>query len=231
MALPTASDNPFAKIIIRESANDGSDFSNPAADYRVLFLGEDGVLHLRDSSGTVTTPSAGSVAADGVSFDATGLDNTSATDVQAAMEDFDAAISAAGGTLAARTEVTLGADVTMTTANTAYDGPSATPAAGTYDVDAVVTVKTATNQTTAFVGRLLAGATVIDERQGGAMITPADNGYPMLTVLTARVVLDGSTILKIVAVADRAGCVMARDPFDNSTGAHRQTILVYRKVA
>lgn len=41
-------------IKIRESADDGSDFSNPDADYRMLFLGEDGDLHLKDSSGTVT---------------------------------------------------------------------------------------------------------------------------------------------------------------------------------
>jgi hypothetical protein len=41
-------------MTIRESANDGSDFTNPAADYRRLFLGEDGILHLKDSSGTVT---------------------------------------------------------------------------------------------------------------------------------------------------------------------------------
>lgn len=43
-------------IHIRESANDGSDFSNAAADYRVAFLGEDGYWHLKDSAGTVTTP-------------------------------------------------------------------------------------------------------------------------------------------------------------------------------
>lgn len=41
-------------MTIRESANDGSDFTNPAADYRRLFLGEDGFLHVKDSSGTVT---------------------------------------------------------------------------------------------------------------------------------------------------------------------------------
>lgn len=41
-------------MTIRESANDGSDFTNPDADYRRLFLGEDGNLHLKDSSGTVT---------------------------------------------------------------------------------------------------------------------------------------------------------------------------------
>lgn len=46
-------------MTIRESANDGSDFTNPDADYRRLFLGEDGVLHLKDSAGTVTTPSSG----------------------------------------------------------------------------------------------------------------------------------------------------------------------------
>lgn len=46
-------------IHVRESANDGSDFSNAAADYRVLFLGEDGLLHVKDSSGTVTNPFSG----------------------------------------------------------------------------------------------------------------------------------------------------------------------------
>lgn len=39
---------------VRESANDGSDFTNPDADYRIVFLGEDGLLHAKDSSGTVT---------------------------------------------------------------------------------------------------------------------------------------------------------------------------------
>src|SRR5687768_16536824 len=46
-------------IHIRESANDGSDFTNAAADYRIAVLGEDGAWHLKDPSGTVTTPSAG----------------------------------------------------------------------------------------------------------------------------------------------------------------------------
>ena len=46
-------------MTIRESANDGSDFSNPAADYRRMFVGEDGLFHLKDSAGTVTTPAFG----------------------------------------------------------------------------------------------------------------------------------------------------------------------------
>jgi hypothetical protein len=43
-------------VHIRESANDGSDFTNAASDYRVLYLGEDGYLHVKDSAGVVTEP-------------------------------------------------------------------------------------------------------------------------------------------------------------------------------
>lgn len=55
MALPTASDNEFPKVIMEEVANDGSATTTPAADHRALFLGEDGALHLKDSAAAVTT--------------------------------------------------------------------------------------------------------------------------------------------------------------------------------
>lgn len=59
-------------MTVRESANDGSDFTNPDADYRRLFLGEDGILRLKDSAGTVTDIGAsGSVATDAI-WDAAG---------------------------------------------------------------------------------------------------------------------------------------------------------------
>jgi len=54
-----ASDNKFPGIILNEAADDGSDFSNPDADYRRLFLGEDGALHLKDSAGAVTDVDVG----------------------------------------------------------------------------------------------------------------------------------------------------------------------------
>lgn len=55
-------------MTIRESATDGSDFTNPPADYRRAFLGEDGQFHLKDSAGTVTDIGSGSgnVAADAI---------------------------------------------------------------------------------------------------------------------------------------------------------------------
>ena len=82
-------------ITIRESANDGSDFTNPSADYRRLFLGEDGYLHVKDSAGAVTDPytSSGGVTppqtvADPTTFNGTDLFSganiiTSASDVDA----------------------------------------------------------------------------------------------------------------------------------------------------
>lgn len=52
-------------IKIRESANDGSDFGTPDADYRFLYLGEDGDLHLKDAADALTTFSAGVGTSDG----------------------------------------------------------------------------------------------------------------------------------------------------------------------
>jgi hypothetical protein len=43
-------------ITLEEVANDGSSLTNPNADHRRLFLGEDGLLHVKDSGGTVTSP-------------------------------------------------------------------------------------------------------------------------------------------------------------------------------
>ena len=48
-------------LTVRESATDGSDFTNPATDYRRLFLGEDGQLHVKDSAGTVTAIGSGAI--------------------------------------------------------------------------------------------------------------------------------------------------------------------------
>lgn len=59
-------------MTIRESATDGSDFTNPTADYRRLFLGEDGVLHVKDSSGTVTDPFPAGTGISDTIFDAKG---------------------------------------------------------------------------------------------------------------------------------------------------------------
>lgn len=57
--MPAGSDNKYPKLILEEVADDGSATVTPAADHRALFLGEDGLLHLKDSAGSVTTPGGG----------------------------------------------------------------------------------------------------------------------------------------------------------------------------
>lgn len=52
-------------LTFEEIASDGSTLSNPAADHRRVFLGEDGALHLRDSAGSVTDIGGGGLADQG----------------------------------------------------------------------------------------------------------------------------------------------------------------------
>lgn len=73
------STEPLFGMTIRESATDGSDFTNPAADYRRLFLGEDGQLHLRDSAGAITDIGGGLVQASRVSVTGGNLTTTNTT--------------------------------------------------------------------------------------------------------------------------------------------------------
>lgn len=61
------SDAEVPNLTLQEIANDGSDLTNPSADHRRLFLGEDGALHLMDSSGTVTDVGGGSGISSGTS--------------------------------------------------------------------------------------------------------------------------------------------------------------------
>jgi len=67
-----AEENPFPYILINESATDGSAVPNPPTDYRHLFVGEDGLFHLRDSAGTVTTPGGSGGMATDTLWDAAG---------------------------------------------------------------------------------------------------------------------------------------------------------------
>lgn len=93
-------------ITLRESANDGSDFTNPDADYRRVFLGEDGALHAKDSSGTVTALGGDVSAHTGDTSDAhdasaiSVLDtaaNFTGTDVEAVLAELQDNIDGVGG--------------------------------------------------------------------------------------------------------------------------------------
>lgn len=132
------SNNQFPKIILQEVASDGSDTSNPPADFRALILGEDGALHLRDSGGTVTDVGGDISAHTGDTTDAHDASAISivdsgtyftGTDVEAALQELGAAT--ASPDLAGKeldfVERTSNLSITGTnegTANTAVTGAS-----------------------------------------------------------------------------------------------------------
>lgn len=92
--------------------------STPGTGKVVTYAKADGLMYSKDDAGTETLMSSGADGsaahiadttdahdASAVSFDATGLDNTTATEVQTALEEFDSAITAAGGASGAMTMI------------------------------------------------------------------------------------------------------------------------------
>lgn len=94
MTTKLGSANPFPSLILTEGAAP----STPASGRIILYAKSDGLAYWKDDAG-VEHAAGGitSVAADDVTADTTGYGNSSASDVQAVLDDFDAAISAAGG--------------------------------------------------------------------------------------------------------------------------------------
>jgi len=112
-------------LTIRESADDGSDFTNPSADYRRLFLGEDGQLHVKDSAGAVTAIGAasGSVATDAI-WDAAGdlaVGSGANTAAKLTKGTDGKVLTMVGGAVAWATPT---GGITRTTAGTLTDGGS-----------------------------------------------------------------------------------------------------------
>lgn len=182
-------------ITIRESANDGSDFTNPTADYRRLFLGEDGLLHVKDSSGTVTDPytSGGSVTV------------------------------ATGGAV-------LGGDVTMTTPNTGYDGPSVAVPAGSCMVWYKAVFEIVGTQTLQYTVRLWDGSTTYDESQSD-MVTTSGAGFTVEVSGFVPLSAFAGATLKITAYSIRASQKMLRDVNVNGVTSHTATRIAYLKVS
>jgi hypothetical protein len=60
MALPTASDNKFPKVIYKEQDPvTPADVATPAANHWATFMGDDGELYVKDDAGTITQLSGG----------------------------------------------------------------------------------------------------------------------------------------------------------------------------
>jgi hypothetical protein len=206
-------------MTIRESATDGSDFTNPGVDYRRLFLGEDGLLHLKDSAGTVTDIGAGSVATDAI-WDAAGdlAVGSGANTAAKLTKGTDGQILAmASGSVAWGTlltvDATLSGNVTMTTSGTYYDGPSASFAAGVW----LIWYKCAFDiaaASTEYATKLWDGTTTYDESESDM---PTLSTFMLTVPGFALVTLGSTTTLKVSAKSNQNGRTMLRDPNMGST--------------
>lgn len=139
-------------------------------------------------------------------------------------------ITASGGAGGSPLEYVLGADVALTTANTFYDGPSGTPAAGTYDIHALIECQANNADPDSFVIRLVKGSTVIDEREMGVAPGSTNTQGQVGALMALGVTFDGSTAIKITAASLRGAGTMKRNPSRGSSGLHRSTIIGLRKV-
>lgn len=203
MATIPADDNEFPKVLFAEGAAPGT----PAAGLAEVYFKSDSLPYFKNDLGVETAFGTGDTAghiadttdahdASAVSFDPTGLGNTSATELQTAMEDFDAAITAAGGVSAVQTALTAG-PITIVNANTYYDVVSASMAAGTYLVFVAGLVKI--NGNTGFVFlRLWDGSSAI---YAEAEHFVGDAGELDTVSFPALVVLGSTTTVKLSAAA------------------------------
>lgn len=129
-----------------------------------------------------------------------------------------------GGTV----DATLSGDVTMTSANTAYDGPSASFAAGTWLIgfQAGAYPSSSTGQTQDLTIRLWDGTTTYGE---ASQSFPANTSSATLALSCAGfaiVTLGSTTTLKLTAYSIRAGGTLKREVADNSATSHTATRLV-----
>lgn len=106
-------------------------------------------------------------------------------------------------------------DVSIVSADTFYDGPSLTLAAGTYDLTGRVTIKNTSGGGTQITAKLWNGTTGYDATQEWG---ETNNGIYTLTLVKASLVLGGSTTVKVsVAQSAGGGTILATVP-NNATG-------------
>ena len=221
-------------ITLRESANDGSDFTNPDADYRRVFLGEDGELHKRDSAGAITSFAGSGIAttivdAKGDVLTATAADTparlaVSGTDGHVLMEASGEATGlkfAYPGLTATMNQ--LAADVTMTNANQFYDGPSLALAVGTYVLMASVLVFDTAAGGQAFTAKLWDGTTVASSTSLQVVASSID-----VMSLVAYVVVGSPATWKVSVAANVTAEKILAAAAVNGAGNNASTLVALR---
>ncbi len=147
-----------------------------------------------------------------------------------------AVVSGSGGFLST-VDATLSGDVTMVNANTFYDGPSASFAAGTWAVwwKTQVQAVVATSQTYEWAAKLWDGSTVYDESQtdGPGNTAANQNSWSFFMHGMAIITLSGSATLKVSCACLRGSSAskIMRDTTYQSATSHTATRLCGLRIA
>ncbi len=131
-------------------------------------------------------------------------------------------------------DVTLGADVTIVSANTFVDGPSHSTPAGVYLVTwkALVKPVVTTSQSYWWTGKLWDGTTIYDEQEVTAPAAQNYNGWSFPVAGFAVITLGSTLTLKISVAAGQGSSAskISRDTVDNSGTSHTATRLTGIKI-
>ncbi|MDP3458513.1 MAG: hypothetical protein Q8S09_04480 [Hyphomonas sp.] len=121
----------------------------------------------------------------------------------------------------------LGADVSMPTTGTWYDGPQVTLAAGVWMVTAHVTFIRNATTVTQWIARLFNGATAV---ASGQMYGPSVSGHSVQLALTALIELSAETTITLQGTtnAGDSNCLMKAATAISGSGNHATRINAVR---
>lgn len=122
--------------------------------------------------------------------------------------------------------VSLAADVAMTSSGTDYDGPSVSLPAGTYLILWKALIAQNGSGRPSFWGRLWVGSTIVDEEEEGGDTVATYRYFLSGFVLTT---LASTEVVKLTCRSDTAGHTIRRDG-GVASDAHRFTSLTYVKI-
>lgn len=195
-----------------------------AAGDSVVGTGANTAARRKNNESASVAPTVNEDSGDGYAIGSRWLDTTAGREYVC----FDASVGAAvwnETTGATVSETFLTSDVNMPSANTFYDGPTVTPASGTYLIMGSITIIYGGGGSD-FTAKLLAGSTILhsvmtETTIAGGSFTLAVFGYATV---------NGSEAIKIQAADNGTNCTIKATATTNGT-TNKQTKIVLLRVA
>lgn len=227
----------ITKLILVEQ---GSTPSNPASGKQKLYVRtSDHVLCLVDSAGTVTPMGAPSLTNPMVAVDDMIIGGTAGAPARLTAAGAASKFLQTNGSnhivwdVAPAASLTssvnhLTGNVTMTTADTFYDGPALTLSAGTWLLVAAITIQGSGGGAQRIIGKLWDGTTVADSGE----MNVGTSAYLKFPFCALVVIAAGTPTWKVTMTGNGGAAIMLATPADDNTGmTNTGSTLIAVKVA